>query len=190
MSKIESRIAALSMGQNGMTYYLILGEVGGDRKIPIIVKYNEAQYIALKLESMQLSSPMIYDSYKEMCDNMGATLEFVEVHSLMEGIFYTRSVFSNGIDNWEVSMSVGDAVALSTAYKCPIYVAEEIYHNVGISMDDEGNVSEKEQEENRKPRENKISIDDLKSMLERAIENEEYEIASQLRDRINKLEGN
>jgi uncharacterized protein len=117
------------------------------------------------------------------------------IYSLAEGIFYTKIIASNGIEEVEIECTGGDGVALSVIYKCPIYVTTEILDSVGIVIADDGSgmtdnsEDEDEGEIYESPKERVVSIEDLEHMMNDAIENEEYEIAAEIRDRISKLKG-
>jgi protein-arginine kinase activator protein McsA len=93
------------------------------------------------------------------------------------------------IEEYEIEASIGDAICLSVTYKCPIYCAQDVLVSAGIEMDDDGNITDEQHEKNmsKKEKTSFVSVENLEKMLEKAIENEEYEIASQLRDRINEL---
>jgi bifunctional DNase/RNase len=186
MNKIETRIIGLSYGQSGNgTYIAILEEMESvGRKLPIIIKTNEAQYIALKIESMETKNPLIYDIFKTMTESLGADLQEIYIHTVMEGVFYCKLILSDMVDEYEINSSVGDALALAISYKCPIFVSEEVLDGYGVLMDENGGVDEEQNHYNKRKREPKVSLENLEQMLQRAIENEEYEIASQIRDRI------
>lgn len=185
MNKIELRIIGLSYGQAGAgTYIAVLEEVEGGRKLPVIIKHNEAQYIALKIESMESKSPLIYDLFRTMTESLNADIQEIYIYSVIEGVFYCKIVLSDMVDEWEISASIGDALALAISYKCPIFASEEVMDGYGILMDENGGVSEEQNQYNKRKREPKVSLENLEQMLQRAIENEEYEIASQIRDRI------
>lgn len=185
MNKIELRIIGLSYGQAGTgTYIAVLEEFEGSKKLPIIIKQNEAQYIALKIESMETKNPLIYDLFRTMTESLNADVQEIYIYSVIEGVFYCKIVLSDMVDEWEISASIGDALALAISYKCPIFASEEVMDGYGILMDENGGVSEEQNEYNKRKREPKVSLENLEQMLQRAIENEEYEIASQIRDRI------
>jgi uncharacterized protein len=192
MNKIELRIIGLSYGQAGAgTYITVLEEVDGGRKLPIIIKHNEAQYIALKIESMETKTPHIYDLFQTMTEYLSADVQEIYIHSVIEGVFYCKIILSDMVDEWEINGSIGDSLALAIGYKCPIFASEEVMDGFGILMDEDGSITQDQNEYNKRKREPKVSLENLEQMLQRAIENEEYEIASQIRDRIEtiKLDG-
>jgi bifunctional DNase/RNase len=194
MKSKELIIVGLSYSktQNGQ-YILVLGQKRGSLKLPIIIKENEAQYIALKLENIKTTKVPIFDVMKNVTDSLNADVFQVTITHVLEGVFHTKVSMSNMVDEFEFACSIGDAVCISLAYGCPIYCTSEVLNLTGILMDDEGNIDEEQHEKNLKQdRDYKsvLSITDLEKLLDKAIENEEYEIASQIRDRITELKEN
>lgn len=185
--KREVKIIGLSYSQSqSHAYVAVLSEINGHRKLPVIVKTSDAQTIALKLEKMKSPRPLTHDLIKEVADGFGIDCQEVVIYKVLEGIFYCKMVTSNGIDEVEVDTTIGDALSMSLIFECPLYVTEEVLSSCGIQTDDQGDpVPDKPKS---KKKESVISIDDLKKMMEEAIENEEYEIAAELRDKISKLE--
>lgn len=189
MKKIKFKLLGLSYSQSQIgSYVLVLSEVKGDRKVPIIIKPNEAQYLALKMENIKTPRPLIQDLFKSMTDSLGAEVVEVVVYSVVEGIFYSKIILSNSLDTYEIDCSVGDAISMAALYECPIYVTSDVVSLVGIYMSDDGEVTKEQMKKNHdrdaKPQ---MSIENLEKMLQKAVDNEEYEIATQLRDRINQL---
>lgn len=168
---------------------IVLSEKNGNKKLPIIINANEAQSIALKLEDIKTQKILTHDLMKNVLDKMGSDLYEVRITHMLEGLFYTKLVFHNMIEEFEIESSVGDALCLSVAYKCPIVCSNEVLKIAGIEMDDDGNVSEEQYTKNHESRDlsSIVSVIDLEKMLGKAIDNEEYEIASQLRDKITEL---
>jgi uncharacterized protein len=190
MKKTEVRILGLSYSQNQAgSYILVLSDTESPMKLPIIIKQNEAQFIALKMENIKSTKPTTFDLIKSFCETLGGDVQEVLIHNLVEGVFYTKLIVTNSLDEFEINCSVGDGAAISLAFGCPVMVSEQVMQSAGIQMDDDGVVTEEQHVENHKERKSTISVDNLEKMLEKAIENEEYEIASQLRDRINEIKG-
>lgn len=188
MKKIGLKVIGLSYSQSQPgSYIVVLGQKKGNKKIPVIVKPNDAQYIAIKLESMKTSAPMIHDLLNDVTDLLGATIREVVIHDLVEGQFYCQFALEDRIGEVNmVSCSVGDAISLSLAYKCPLWVSKEVLDSAGIVISDDGRiVSDSEEESERINEVNKVvSVESLEKMLQEAIESEDYEVASQLRDKI------
>lgn len=208
MKRKELKILGLSYSQTQIgSYVCVLAERKGGRKIPMIIKANDAQRIALELEDIKPNRVLTHDVIKDICDSFELDIQEVFIYALLEGVFYTRIIVSNGLEDMQIETPLGDALALSTIYKCPIYTTLEIINSVGISINDDGSFSQNDKMEDdcdddeddlyseddfdtyiddgKKDR--IVSIEDLEILMQNAIENEEYEIAAELRDRIQKL---
>ncbi len=201
MKRKKFKILGLSYSQSQIgSYILVLSEIKGGRKIPVVIKPNEAQHIAMKLENIKSPRPLTHDLIKAMSDTFQIDIQEIFIYSLLEGVFYTKMIASNGIDEIEIECSIGDGLALALSYKCPIWVAAEIIDSVGISISDEEINAEHNKDEDEfeieledleeevysKPKRT-VSIEDLEHMMDNAIANEEYEIAAEIRDRIQTL---
>jgi uncharacterized protein len=193
MKRKELKILGLSYSQSQLgSYVIVLSDITGNRKLPLIIKPAEAQRIAMELEGIKSPRPMIHDLFKLMSDSYGIDIQEIFIHSLLEGIFYTKIVTSNGLDEIEIECTAGDAIALSVLYKCPIYTTVDILKMAGVSVNDDGSSSdfdvdvEDDLVEVSRPS-RIVSIDDLENMMNEPIANEEYEIAAEIRDRIEEL---
>jgi len=190
----EVKILGLSYAQSQLgSYVCVLGETNGHRKLPIIVKPQDAQTIALRVEGMKAPRPLTHDLFKSLSDSFMLDCQQVEIYQVLEGIFYSRLVFNNGVDDATIETTAGDAIALSLVFDCPLYVTEEVLSSCGIQTDEEGNLlpdTEPKPKKSKKKAEPVISVDDLKHMMEEAIANEEYELAAQYRDKIAEMEKN
>lgn len=188
MDKILLEITGMSYShsQSG-AYALILGEVNGARRLPIIIGGFEAQSIALGLEKMQPVRPMTHDLMKNFADFYGIELTEVIIHKFKEGVFHALLICNKEGVISEIDARTSDAVALAIRFKCPVYTFEKILSEAGIIMEndaDDGNIDEGEAGE-----ENEMSAyltSELEEMLKMAVENEEYERASLIRDEIQK----
>lgn len=191
MKRRELKILGLSYSQSQVgSYVLVLSDKNGSRKLPLIIKPLEAQRIALELEGIKSPRPLTHDLIKSMSDSFGIDVQEVYIHSLLEGVFYTKLITSNGIDEVEIECTAGDAMALSVIYKCPIFVTGDILESAGIVITEEGEIDEDIYEfddEVETVPERVVSIEDLENLMNEAIKNEEYEIAAEIRDRINEL---
>jgi bifunctional DNase/RNase len=191
MKMKELKILGLSYSKTQVgQFVLVLGQKRGPLKLPIIIKENEAQYIAIKLESIKSQKPSIFDVFKTLTDTLQSDVYQVVITHILEGIFHTKISVSNMIEEFEIPCSIGDAICLSVTYGCKIYCSDEVLKLAGIQMDDDGTITDEQQEENvGKSRDYKsvLSLEDLEKLLSKAVENEEYEIASQIRDRISEI---
>lgn len=181
--KREVKVIAISYSQSQVgSYVVILSEVNGFRKLPVIVKTHDAQSIALKIENMDAPRPTTHDVILNLSESFGFDCQSIYIHKVLEGIFYSKGIFSNGIDDAEVEMSTGDAIIMSLYFDCPLYVSEEVLSSCGISTNDDGEISPEEAPKRV------VSVDDMKKMMEDALSNEDYEMAAELRDKIAKME--
>lgn len=196
MKRRELKILGLSYSQSQLgSYVLVLSDKNGTRKLPLIIKPLEAQRIALELEGIKSPRPLTHDLIKSMSDSFGIDIQEVYIHALLEGVFYTKLVTSNGIDEVEIECTAGDAIALSVIYKCPIFVTGEILESAGINISEGGDTYEFESDDEFElddenefiEKTHLVSIEDLEKIMQEAIVNEEYEIAAEIRDRINTL---
>ena len=190
----EVKVLGLSYGQSQAgSYVVVLSEKKGKRKLPIVIKPSDAQQIALKIEGMKSPRPLTHDLFKTVTDAYSIDIQEVYIYAILEGIFYTKMVTSNGLEDVEVECTAGDGIALSIVYGCPLYASKEVLDVSGVYINDDGStMSEDEMDmeedlEEFRPAKRVVSIEDLEHMMEDALANEEYEIAAELRDRIAKL---
>jgi bifunctional DNase/RNase len=199
--KKEVKVLGLSYSQSSTgSYVVVLSEKKGKRKLPIVIKPSDAQQIALKIEGVKSPRPLTHDLFKNLVESYFIDIQEVYIYALLEGVFYTKLVTSNGIDDIEIECTAGDGIALSIVFDCPLYASKEVLDLSGVYINDDGTAMEKSDieeeddyiEEEEVETKRVVSIEDLEHMIEDAIKNEEYEIAAEIRDRIEKLkkEGN
>jgi hypothetical protein len=196
MKKIKLDIIGLSYSQTQAgAYALILGEVKGKRRLPIIIGYPEAQAIAIQLEKMTPSRPLTHDLFKNFADTFGIKLNEVIIYNLVEGIFYAKLLCFDGEKEVEIDARTSDAIALAIRFDCPIYTYEFILSAAGITVEDHPKEGEFGIVEIKGPAEKKSaddkdltkkSTEELKEMLQIAIDTENYEKASRIRDELNR----
>ncbi len=194
MKKIELEIVALSHSiTQTHSYAVVLGEIKGQRRLPIVIGGFEAQAIAVALEHMQPSRPLTHDLMKNFMNSFGVELQEVIISDLQEGIFYSKLVCYTENDTIEIDSRTSDALALAVRFGCPIYTYEHILENAGILMDDnatkkERNESVGTQEDISSDRENlsALGIEELHILLNEVLEQEDYIRAIAIRDEINK----
>lgn len=194
MQKVKLEIIGLSYSQTQSgAYALVLSEVEGLRRLPIIIGGFEAQAIAIELENMTPSRPLTHDLFKNFADSFNITIKEIIIHNLKEGVFYSKLICKSNGNEIEIDARTSDAIALAVRFKSDIYTYESILSSAGIRLDQE----EIEEEESKVLAEGKqtvgeqdklssLSISDLEAKLEQAIEEENYELASKIRDEINK----
>ena len=186
--KIECNIIGLSQTQAvGENYIVVLEEEGGDRKLPVIVRDREAQFIALQLEKIETKKIFVWDIFESLSTNHNFTMDAVYLHSVFEGIFYTKVITNSQEGEIEINISVGDALCLATKLEIPIYVSSEVMDTFGLLPN--GDDISDEPVPQKKPTQTKVTLENLQKMLDKALEEEDYEIASQIRDKIKAMKG-
>ena len=192
MERIQVDIMGLSTSpSSGGAYALILKEVNGLRRLPIIIGAFEAQSIALEMEGIKPPRPLTHDLLKNVMDSLGASLNDVFINDLKDGTFYARL----SLDSQEVDSRPSDAIALAVRYNVPIFVADKVMDEAGFVPDgDEADKPaaaappEPEHPSTEKPKIKLSRLEELHQHLLEAVAKEEYEKAAKLRDEIQKLE--
>ncbi len=194
MDKVLVDILGLSTNPaSGGAYALILREVNGSRRLPIIIGASEAQSIALEMEGIKPPRPLTHDLMKNIITAFGAELSDIIIDDLRDGTFYAKL----NIDNQMIDSRPSDAIALAVRYGVQIYVATPVMDEAAFVPDDEdedqhqappsAQVNPKQQQQHQPP--GKITrLEQLNQQLKEAIERENYEKAAALRDEIRKLE--
>lgn len=197
MKKIELEIVALSHSiTQTHSYAVVLGEVNGLRRLPIVIGGFEAQAIAVALEKMNPSRPLTHDLMKNFLNAFSIDLHEIIICDLQEGIFYSKLVCSSENDTIEIDSRTSDALALAVRFGCPIYTYENILESAGILMEDTGSGSKKkksgkqevmvEEQGNTGNEDLKtMSIEELDTLLNDVLESEDYIRAIAIRDEIN-----
>lgn len=193
MKKIELEIVALSHSiTQSHSYAVVLGEMKGLRRLPIVIGGFEAQAIAVALEHMQPSRPLTHDLMKNFMNSFGVELQEIIISDLQEGIFYSKLVCFTDNDTIEIDSRTSDALALAVRFGCPIYTFEHILENAGILMEDNTGKKDKKEslgnEEMQSDREDlsSLNIEALHVLLNEVLEQEDYIRAISIRDEINK----
>lgn len=192
MKKIELEIVALSHSiTQTHSYAVVLGEINGLRRLPIVIGGFEAQAIAVALERMQPSRPLTHDLMKNFMHAFNVELMEIIINDLQEGIFYSKLVCVNEHDTVEIDSRTSDALALAVRFGCPIYTYENILENAGILMEDESKqkksdipVQEAATVSSRDL--GKLSLQELEKLLSEVLEQEDYIRAIEIRDEIKK----
>lgn len=196
MHKIRLNILGLSVSQTQSgAYALVLAEEDGDRRIPIIIGPVEAQAIAIQLEGLKPPRPLTHDLIKNIAQAFNIALLEVTIYKLEEGIFYSELLCEMDGKEIRIDSRTSDAVALALRFKCPIYTSEDILKKAGIvlEVDDEHSpvrsfTDDDDYEMNEPSSYSQYSQNELKEMLNEAIQNEDYEKASVIRDEMKKRE--
>jgi len=197
MKKIELEIVALSHSiTQTHSYAVVLGEVNGLRRLPIVIGGFEAQAIAVALEKMHPSRPLTHDLMKNFLNAFAIDLQEIIICDLQEGIFYSKLVCSSENDTIEIDSRTSDALALAVRFGCPIYTYENILENAGILMEDTtattGKKKKSKQEVVVEDQGNtgsndlkSMSLEELNNLLNEVLESEDYIRAITIRDEIN-----
>jgi len=197
MKKVQLEIVGLSYSQTQSgAYALVLGESAGSRRLPIIIGGFEAQAIAIELEKMSPSRPLTHDLFKSFAEVFDVNVTEVLIYNLVEGIFYAKLLCNDGTRDVEIDARTSDAIALAIRFKCPIYTYEFILKSAGIVLDDETSApaeiessaeeaETKEVASSEKGEYKSKSTEELKGLLQTALDDEQYELASKIRDELN-----
>ena len=203
MKKIELEIIALSHSvTQSHSFAVVLGEVDGTRRLPIVIGGFEAQAIAVALDNMKPSRPLTHDLMKTVCDTFALELQYIYISKLLDGVFYSNLVFSNSIETCEIDSRTSDALALAVRFECPIYVNENILEEAGVEADagtegapaSESDLEKKIEEltatvpsaPGSSSNFSMMSDEELNEALTHALEHEDYERAARIRDELNK----
>jgi len=204
MSLVRLNIKGISYSQtqNG-AYALILNEVDGEKKLPIVIGAFEAQSIAIALEKeIKPPRPLTHDLFKNFADRFEITIKQVIIHKLVDGVFYSSLICErDGIEEI-IDARTSDAIALAIRFQAPIFTYKNILDKAGIFLKPEGKKDDEAEEvesyivddlfageaetQSTKPDYKKLSLTELNNMLEQAVNSEDYEKAARLRDEISK----
>jgi len=197
--KVQVDILGLSPtpAPGGGGYALILKEIGGDRRLPIIIGSFEAQHIALELEGIKPPRPLTHDLIRNVIEQLGFSISYVYINELRDGTFFAKIKMDVGSVD-EIDSRPSDAIALALKFSVPIYVSEEVMNEVAFVPDKDGDEEGSESDIFKQPESSGLSeeatdpytkkLNKLQSDLKSAIENEDYEKAASIRDEIKKLE--
>lgn len=195
MKKIELEIVALSHSiTQTHSYAVVLGEVNGLRRLPIVIGGFEAQAIAVALERMQPSRPLTHDLFANFMSTFAIDLLEVVIYKLEEGIFFAKLICQNGAEAIEIDSRTSDALALAVRASCRIYTYENILETAGLYLDQTEGQSESLE---NKPMSastvtsehdadlKSMSLDELNTLLQQVLDQEDYVRAINIRDEIN-----
>jgi len=204
MSLVKLNIKGISYSQtqNG-AYALILNEVDGDRKLPIVIGAFEAQSIAIALEKeIRPPRPLTHDLFKNFADRFDIVVKQVIIHKLVDGVFYSSLICERDKIEEIIDARTSDAIALALRFEAPIFTYKNILDKAGIFLKVDSN-----KEENDISAEDSVfddvltgelepavtkedysskSLEELRKLLEEAVQSENYEKAANIRDEISK----
>ena len=195
MQKVRLEISgiAYSQTQSG-SYVLTLSEAAGNRKLPIVIGGFEAQAIAVELEKMIPNRPLTYDLIKSFCVTYDVVIKEVLIYKFVEGVFFSKLICEKDGAISEIDSRTSDAIAVGVRFNSPIFTLSNIIDEASITNEEENEFESDEvfdedaAVEDKKEASSLIShsVEDLEKQLQAALENENYELASKLRDEINK----
>ncbi|UJH92828.1 bifunctional nuclease family protein [Antarcticibacterium sp. 1MA-6-2] len=202
MSLVRLNIKGISYSQtqNG-AYALILSEVDGERKLPIVIGAFEAQSIAIALEKeIKPPRPLTHDLFKNFSDRFEIVVKQVIIHKLVDGVFYSSLICERDKIEEIIDARTSDAIALALRFNAPIFTYKNILDKAGIFLkgesgtmtptpaQEESRVDEilADSGKNRDVNFKKMSLDELETLLDQAVKSEDYEKAARLRDEISK----
>ncbi len=193
MEKVELRFLRITYSHtHAGAYALILSEVEGDRRLPIIIGGVEAQAIAIQVENIKPARPLTHDLFKNLSDTLDITLKEVIINDLVEGIFHAKLVLLQNGREVEIDARSSDAIALALRFDCTIFTYEFILSAAGLKVEEGEDTESEEGSGKGKEKEKKtaagMTMEELQSKLEEALDNEDYEVASKLRDEIKRRE--
>ncbi len=194
MGKVKLNVLGISYSQTQSgAYALVLSEEEGKRRIPIIIGGFEAQSIAIQIEGLTPPRPLTHDLFLNFAKSYSIEIIEVQIYKLEEGVFFSKLHCDNGKKEVYIDARTSDAIALALRFKCPIYTTEEIIDKAGIILEFDGTEDDVEKVASSEKKENvdsslynKMSLSELKTLLDEAVLNEDYEKASKIRDEINK----
>lgn len=203
MDRVRLQIKGLSYSQTQSgAYALVLGEEGGERRLPIIIGGFEAQSIAIALEKdVNPPRPLTHDLFKNFADQFHINLKEVVIHKLQDGVFFSILICESEKGEQVLDARTSDAVALAIRFGCPVYSYREILDKAGIILK-EGSSDRAEDSEveetasfEEKPSSSSDSLKDrsteqLHRLLNDAVKNEDYEAAARIRDEIDQRSAN
>jgi len=193
LGKVECEILGMSTNPSSAgAYALLLKEVFGNRRLPIIIGQSEAQAIALELEGIKPPRPLSHDLMKSVIDNLGGTLLQVYVNELRENTYYAQLIIDLSSLTIEIDARPSDAIALAIRAQAPIYVADSVMDSASFIPATEQNPFMTESEEAEAAGIEPITtkeakIASLQEKLRASLENEDYERAAVIRDEIKRL---
>lgn len=193
---IELEILGLSSNhsQSG-SFTLVMGEVEGSRRLPIVIGMFEAQAIAIEIEKIIPNRPMTHDLFKSFADSFKFEIDRIVISDMKEGVFYAKILCKSSLAEVEIDSRPSDAIAIAVRFAAPIFCAEKVMSEAAIEMTEEDKRLESKKEESipapkvspkKEGSLKDFSLDKLNQLLEKAINNEDYERAARIRDEINK----
>lgn len=190
MGKIQLEIIALSHSvTQTQNYAVVLGEMGGGRRLPIVIGGFEAQAIAVVLERMNPNRPLTHDLFKNALSSFHVEIQEVIINDLVEGIFFSKLICEKDGEVIEIDSRTSDALAMAVRFNCPIYTYESILEEAGVVFEEGENKYKEPQDVKVKTKEanfDRYTSEELNNMLKEVLADENYEKAARIRDELNR----
>ncbi|MBK9108120.1 MAG: bifunctional nuclease family protein [Saprospiraceae bacterium] len=186
---LELEIIALSHSvTQSQNYAIVLGELEGNRRLPIVIGGYEAQAIAVVLERMTPNRPLTHDLFKNALSSFGIEIKEIIISNLVDGIFYSELICEKDGEILKIDSRTSDALALAVRFECPIFTYEFIMDAAGVVLDETEEETVKKPVKKEEPMKsfNSYSTQDLESLLKKVLEEENYEKAAHIRDELNR----
>ncbi len=191
MIKIELDIVALSHSVTAShNYAVVLGEVDGKRRLPVVIGGFEAQAIAVAMEQMAPNRPLTHDLFKNTLESFDVDLKEVVINNLLDGVFYAKLVCVKDGEEYEIDSRTSDAIAMAVRFDCPIYTFEFIMDSAGVELEDSDDPASMTKPKSKKPEGaprrasdyGSMSDEELAEALNEVLAKEDYEKAAKIRD--------
>ena len=196
--KVKIEVLGLSTGQaQSGSFALVLGEYEGKRRLPIIIGMFEAQAIAIEIENITPNRPMTHDLFKSFADHFDFQVREILISDLKEGVFFAKLLCDKNGKSVEIDSRPSDAIAIGLRFGIDIFTTEQILNEAAVVISEEGDEDEmdllKKTKKTGEAGEYKsasklgdFSTEKLNGLLDKALENEDYERAAALRDELNR----
>ena len=190
MSLVKLQVNRISYSQNQSgAYALILDEVDGVRKLPVIIGEFEAQSIAVALDDdIQLQRPFTHDLFRNFSARFEICIKRVIIQKLVDGVFYSSLICERDQIEEIIDSRTSDAISLALRFHAPIFAHENVLEKAAVVIDDESLDNQSTNETKETDDIQYLSVDELQARIQKALKREEYEIAVKLRDEIAKRE--
>ncbi len=192
MIKIELDIVALSHSVTAShNYAVVLGEVDGKRRLPVVIGGFEAQAIAVAMEQMAPNRPLTHDLFKNTLESFNVDLKEVVINNLLDGVFYAKLVCVKDGEEYEIDSRTSDAIAMAVRFDCPIYTFEFIMDSAGVELEDSDDPSSMAKPKSKAPEGaaprrasdyGSMTDEELTDALNEVLGKEDYEKAAKIRD--------
>lgn len=186
---IELEIIALSHSvTQSQNYAVVLGELEGNRRLPIVIGGYEAQAIAVVLERMTPNRPLTHDLFKNALSSFGIEVKEIVINNLLDGIFYSQLICEKEGEVIKIDSRTSDALALAVRFNCPVYTYEFIMEAAGVVLEEAEGETKKQVAPKEKIQKSfsSYSTEELEKLLKKVLEEENYEKAAHIRDELNK----